>query len=117
VRKAFGGGYAVMGSKELGADLCFAWPTAQIGVMGAASGVDLLCHRDLAAAADPGALHADLVARYEDTLLTPYVAAERGCVDDVIVPSETRIAVLRALRALRTKRVVLPPRKHTNIPL
>jgi propionyl-CoA carboxylase beta chain len=117
VRKAFGGGYAVMGSKELGADVCFAWPTAQIGVMGAASGVDMLCHRLLAAADDPEGLRADLMAQYEDTLLTPYAAAERGCVDDVIVPAETRVAVLRAFRALRNKRVVLPPKKHSNIPL
>jgi propionyl-CoA carboxylase beta chain len=117
VRKAFGGGYAVMGSKELGADLSFAWPTAQIGVMGAASGVDLLCHRQLASSAGSEALRAELHARYEDTLLTPYVAAERGCVDDVILPSETRVTVLRALRALRNKRVTLPPKKHSNIPL
>jgi propionyl-CoA carboxylase beta chain len=117
VRKAFGGGYAVMGSKELGADICFAWPTAQIGVMGAASGVELLCHQALRTAEDPDALRADLAAEYEDTLLTPYVAAERGCVDDVIVPSETRVAVLRALRILATKRVTLPPKKRGNIPL
>jgi propionyl-CoA carboxylase beta chain len=117
VRKAFGGGYAVMGSKELGADLCFAWPTAQIGVMGAASGVDLLCHRALASADDPDSLRAELTREYEDTLLTPYAAAERGCIDDVIVPAETRVVVLRALRALRTKRVTLPARKHSNIPL
>jgi propionyl-CoA carboxylase beta chain len=117
VRKAFGGGYAVMGSKELGADLCFAWPTARIGVMGAAGGVDLLCHRELAAAEDPVALRAELTERYEQDVLTPYVAAERGCVDDVIAPSETRLRVLRALRALRGKRVAPPPRKHSNIPL
>jgi propionyl-CoA carboxylase beta chain len=117
VRKAFGGGYSVMGSKEMGADLNFAWPTAQIGVMGAVSGVELLCHRQLAAADDPAALRAELSAQYEEDLLTPYMAAERGCVDEVIVPSETRLTVIRALRALRTKRVVPLPRKHSNIPL
>jgi len=117
VRKAFGGGYAVMGSKELGADLCFAWPTAQVGVMGAAGGVDMLCHRALAAAEEPHVLRAELVRDYEDMLLTPYAAAERGCVDDVIVPAETRVAVLRALRALRTKRATMPAKKHSNIPL
>lgn len=117
VRKAFGGGYAVMGSKELGADLCFAWPTASIGVMGADGAVDLLCHRELAAADDPGALREELAEQYEETVLTPYMAAESGSVDEVIVPSETRLTVLRALRALRDKRVTPPPRKHSNIPL
>ncbi|MEW2553103.1 acyl-CoA carboxylase subunit beta [Streptomyces zhihengii] len=117
VRKAFGGGYAVMGSKELGADMSFAWPTATIGVMGAASAVDMLCHRGLGAADDPAALREELIEEYEETVLTPYMAAERGCLDDVILPSETRPAVLRALRALRTKRTTPPPRKHSNIPL
>jgi propionyl-CoA carboxylase beta chain len=117
VRKAFGGGYAVMGSKELGADLCLAWPTARIGVMGPASAVEMLCHRELGATDDPDALRDKLVGEYEDAVLSPYLAAERGSLDDVILPSETRVAVLRALRALRTKRVTLPPRKHSNIPL
>jgi len=117
VRKAFGGGYAVMGSKELGADLCFAWPTAQIAVMGAASGVDLLCHRAITNSADPEHTRAMLTAEYEELLTSPYVAAERGCVDDVIVPSETRGTVIRAFRALRDKRVTLAPKKHSNIPL
>jgi propionyl-CoA carboxylase beta chain len=117
VRKAFGGGYAVMGAKELGADLCFAWPTAQIGVMGAAGAVQLLHHRTLANAFDPVGLRQLLAREYEDQLLTPYLAAERGSVDDVILPSETRAAVIRSLRALRGKRIVSAPRKHTNIPL
>ncbi|WP_078857365.1 acyl-CoA carboxylase subunit beta [Streptomyces sp. NBRC 109706] len=117
VRKAFGGGYAVMGSKELGADMSFAWPTARIGVIGAATAVDMLCHRELSAADDPDELREELIEEYEDTVLTPYMAAERGSLDDVILPSETRVAVLRALRALRNKRVTLPPRKHSNIPL
>src|SRR5262249_42879166 len=117
VRKAFGGGYAVMGSKELGADICFAWPTAEIGVMGAASGVDLLFHRDLDHAEDPGTLRGLLTQRYQEVLTSPYVAAEHGCVDDIIAPAETRIAVTRALRALRNKRVAPPPKKHSNIPL
>ncbi|WP_019872009.1 acyl-CoA carboxylase subunit beta [Salinispora oceanensis] len=115
VRKAFGGGYAVMGAKELGADLCAAWPTAQIGVMGAASGVGLLCPRELAEADGTG--RQALYEEYEQRLVSPYIAAERGSVDDVIVPSETRVWVQRAFRTLRTKRVVSPPRKHSNIPL
>jgi propionyl-CoA carboxylase beta chain len=117
VRKAFGGGYAVMGSKELGADVCFAWPTAEIGVMGAKGGVDILFHRELAAADDPTAMREQLTEDYKRTLTSPYVAAERGCVDDVIAPAETRTYLLKALRALRNKRVVPPPKKHSNIPL
>jgi propionyl-CoA carboxylase beta chain len=117
VRKAFGGGYAVMGSKALGADLCFAWPTAEIGVMGDDSGVDMLFHRDLARAEDPEALREELARQYRDVLTSPYVAAERGCVDDIIAPAETRIVLVRALRALRNKRVSPPARKHSNIPL
>ena len=116
-RKAFGGGYAVMGSKELGADLCFAWPVAQIGVMGSRGGVEMLFRRDILAADDPEAERESRTAAYEETLLSPYIAAERGCIDDIIAPSETRDAVARALRALRTKRVQTPPRKHSNIPL
>lgn len=117
VRKAFGGGYAVMGSKGLGADFCFAWPTAEIGVMGARGGVDMLFGRELAAAADPDRLRCELTAEYQRTVTSPYVAAERGCIDDVIVPSETRAVVTKALRALRTKRVVALPKKHSNMPL
>jgi len=116
-RKAFGGGYAVMGSKELGADLCFAWPTAEIGVMGDRGGVDMLFGRELARAEDPEQERRTLAAEYRDRLTSPYIAAERGCVDDVIAPSETRATVVKALRALRNKRVLPPARKHTNIPL
>ncbi|GLI03818.1 acyl-CoA carboxylase subunit beta [Phytohabitans aurantiacus] len=116
-RKAYGGAYDVMGSKHLGADLNFAWPTAQIAVMGAQGAVNILHRAALAAADDPAALRADLIAEYEDTLANPYVAAERGYVDAVIRPSQTRVQVVRALRALRTKRETLPPKKHGNIPL
>ncbi|MFB7908766.1 acyl-CoA carboxylase subunit beta [Kitasatospora sp. NPDC056076] len=116
-RRAYGGGYASMGSKELGADLCFAWPTAEIGVMGARGGVDMLFHRDLSGAEDPAGLKARLTEEYEEQLISPYVAAERGCVDDVVRPAETRLAVTRALRALRDKRVIPLPKKHSNIPL
>ncbi|MBL1082683.1 acyl-CoA carboxylase subunit beta [Streptomyces actinomycinicus] len=116
-RRAYGGGYASMGSKELGADICFAWPTAEIGVMGARGGVDMLFHRDLTAADDPAELEARLTETYEEQLISPYVAAERGCIDDVVAPAETRIAVARALASLRTKRVTALPKKHSNIPL
>jgi propionyl-CoA carboxylase beta chain len=116
-RKAYGGAYDVMGSKHLGADLNFAWPTAQIAVMGAQGAVNILYRSELRDAPDPVAMRAELIAAYEDTLANPYVAAERGYVDSVISPSATRIQVVRALRALRTKRETLPPKKHGNIPL
>jgi propionyl-CoA carboxylase beta chain len=106
-----------MGSKHLGADLNFAWPTAQIAVMGAQGAVNILYRSELRDASDPVALRAELMAQYEDTLANPYVAAERGYVDSVIAPSTTRVQIVRALRALRTKRETLPPKKHGNIPL
>src|SRR5690606_8365527 len=116
-RKAYGGAYDVMGSKHLGADINLAWPTAQIAVMGAQGAVNILYRRELAAAEDPDALRAKLIAEYEDTLANPYLAAERGYVDAVIRPSDTRVQVIKALRALRNKRATLPPKKHGNIPL
>jgi propionyl-CoA carboxylase beta chain len=119
-RKAYGGAYDVMGSKHLGGDINLAWPTAQIAVMGADGAVDILYRRDLAAVADPqerAVLRREKSAEYEDTLFNPYIAAERGYVDAVIRPAETRSQVTRALRALRTKRQTLPPKKHGNIPL
>ncbi len=116
-RKAYGGAYDVMGSKHLGADLNFAWPTAQIAVMGAQGAVNILYRSELTAAEDPAALRTQLIQEYEDTLANPYVAAERGYVDSVIAPSATRVQVVRALRTLRTKRDTMPPRKHGNIPL
>ncbi|MFD9940213.1 acyl-CoA carboxylase subunit beta [Nonomuraea sp. NPDC059023] len=116
-RKAYGGAYDVMGSKHLGADINLAWPTAQIAVMGAQGAVNILYRRELAAAGDPDAERARLVTEYEDTLANPYIAAERGYVDAVIRPSDTRPQVVKALRALRNKRASLPPKKHGNIPL
>ncbi|MEZ0072730.1 acyl-CoA carboxylase subunit beta [Planotetraspora sp. GP83] len=116
-RKAYGGAYDVMGSKHLGADINLAWPTAQIAVMGAQGAVNILYRRELAAADDPDAARARFVTEYEDTLANPYLAAERGYVDAVIRPSETRVQIVRALRALRNKRATLPPKKHGNIPL
>jgi len=116
-RKAYGGAYDVMGSKHLGADMNFAWPTAQIAVMGAQGAVNILYRKELAEASDPEAERKTLVAEYEDALANPYIAAERGYVDSVIPPSHTRSYVVRALRSLRTKRATLPPKKHGNIPL
>ncbi|MFI5657224.1 acyl-CoA carboxylase subunit beta [Streptomyces sp. NPDC051684] len=116
-RKAFGGAYDVMGSKHLGADLNLAWPTSQIAVMGAQGAVNILHRKTIAAADDVEATRAELIQQYEDTLLNPYTAAERGYIDAVILPSDTRSHVVRGLRQLRTKRESLPPKKHGNIPL
>ncbi len=120
VRKAYGGGYAVMGSKHLGADVNLAWPTAEIAVMGATGAVQLVFRKELEAARAEGKeaeVRARLIEAYNETLANPYVAAGRGYVDAVIPPRETRLRVARALKMLETKRSVLPPRKVSNIPL
>ena len=116
-RKAYGGAYDVMGSKHLGADMNLAWPTAQIAVMGAQGAVNILYRSELGDAEDPEGKRAELVQEYEDHLANPYLAAERGYIDAVIHPHETRGEVVRALRLLRSKRETLPPKKHGNIPL
>jgi propionyl-CoA carboxylase beta chain len=116
-RKAYGGAYDVMGSKHLGADINIAWPTAQIAVMGAQGAVNVLYRKEISEADDPEARRADLINEYEDALANPYVAAERGYIDAVIAPRETRIEIIRSLRLLRNKRETLPPKKHGNIPL
>jgi propionyl-CoA carboxylase beta chain len=118
-RKAYGGAYDVMGSKHLGADINLAWPTAQIAVMGASGAANIVYRKELAAApaAEVEALRARRQQDYEDTLLNPYVAADRGYVDSVIPPSHTRSHVAHALRMLKDKRQTLPPKKHGNIPL
>jgi propionyl-CoA carboxylase beta chain len=120
-RKAYGGAYDVMGSKHLGADINLAWPTAQIAVMGAQGAVNILYRKELAAAEAEGRsveeARADFIKQYEDALANPYVAAERGYIDTVVTPSNTRMNVTKALRALRNKRASLPPKKHGNIPL
>lgn len=116
-RKAYGGAYDVMGSKHLGADINLAWPTAQIAVMGAQGAVNILYRKELSESKDQEKLRKELITEYEDTLANPYVAAERGYIDAVIEPHQTRRYITRALVALRNKRDVLPPRKHGNIPL
>ncbi|WP_414689743.1 acyl-CoA carboxylase subunit beta [Nocardioides sp.] len=123
-RKAYGGAYDVMASKHLGADINLAWPTAQIAVMGAQGAANIIHRRELKALADSGASteqvesrRAELIDEYDTTLANPYIAAERGYVDAVIPPHETRAEITRALRLLKTKRETLPPKKHGNIPL
>jgi propionyl-CoA carboxylase beta chain len=116
-RKAYGGAYDVMGSKHLGADVNIAWPTAQIAVMGASGAANIIFRKEIAASDDPEARRQELMVEYEDSLCNPYVAAERGYIDAVIQPSQTRAEVVKALRLLKTKRETLPPKKHGNIPL
>ena len=116
-RKAYGGAFIVMGSKYIGADVNLAWPTAEIAVMGAQGAVNILYRKELSEAEDAASLRAELVTDYNETLANPYLAAERGFVDAVIEPNQSREYITKALRTLRTKRDVLPARKHGNIPL
>src|SRR6476620_2426537 len=116
-RKAYGGAYLVMNSKHLRADVSLAWPTAEIAVMGAEGAVNIVFKKEIERAPDPGQKRAELIREYRDKFSTPYSAAERGFVDDVIEPAETRPRLIRALRMLSTKRESIPARKHGNIPL
>ena len=116
-RKAYGGAYVVMNSKAIGADLAFAWPTAELSVMGPQGAVEILHRRDLAEAADPDGLRAALVADYVERQANPWIAAERGYVDDVIEPALTRPVLVKALSMLRSKHVAPASRKHGNVPL
>jgi len=116
-RKAYGGAYVVMNSKSIGADLAYAWPSAELAVMGPQGAVDIVYRRELQAAANPEVRRTELVEEYIERYANPYVAAERGYVDDVIDPAETRRVLVRALDMLRSKREELPRRKHGNVPL
>ncbi|RMH77450.1 MAG: acyl-CoA carboxylase subunit beta [Actinomyces sp.] len=116
-RKAYGGAYVVMDSKGVGSDLSFAWPSAEIAVMGPQGAVEIVYRRELQNAADPEARRAELVEDYTERLANPYIAAERGYVDDVIEPAETRRKLIAGLRMLASKREELPKRKHGNVPL
>jgi propionyl-CoA carboxylase beta chain len=116
-RKAYGGAYDVMSSKHIRGDMNFAWPSAEIAVMGAEGAVSIIFRDEIAAAADQAAEKARLVADYEAQFANPYVAAARGYVDDVIRPSETRPRLIRALETMADKRDTNPRKKHGNIPL
>ncbi len=116
-RKAYGGAYVVMNSKSIGADLVFAWPTAELAVMGSSGAVEIVHRRDLLEATDRSARRTELIDEYEERYATPYIAAERGFVDDVIDPADTRRVLARSLDLLRSKREELPKRKHGNVPL
>ena len=116
-RKAYGGAYVVMNSKSIGADLAYAWPTAELAVMGPQGAVEIVYRKELAESDDPVAKRAELVDEYTEKFCNPYVAADRGFVDEVIDPAETRIKLIGGLEMLRSKREELPPRKHGNVPL
>ncbi len=116
-RKAYGGAYDVMSSKHIRGDINYAWPTAEIAVMGAEGAVEIIFRREIAAADDPQATAARLVQEYREAFAHPYKAAERGYVDDVIEPASTRPRLIRALSRLHRKRDLNPPKKHGNIPL
>lgn len=117
VRKAYGGAYVVMNSKSIGADLAFAWPSAELAVMGPQGAVEIVYRRELQVAADPDARKAELVDEYTERFANPYGAAERGYVDDVIDPADTRAKIIAGFELLRSKREELPRRKHGNSPL
>lgn len=116
-RKAYGGAYIGMCSKHLGADLVFAWPTAEIAVMGASGAANIIFSKEIKSAEDPAQCRKEKIAEYEQTMMNPYVAASRGYVDDVIVPSQTRATLIRAFCALEGKQQESPKKKHGNIPL
>jgi acetyl-CoA carboxylase carboxyltransferase component len=116
-RKAYGGAYDVMSSKHIRADVNLAWPTAEIAVMGPDAAVKIIHRREIAEADDPERRTQQLIEDYKARFANPFIAAERGYVDDVIQPQSTRAQLIRALRMTRTKRMANPPRKHGNIPL
>ncbi|MFQ5436749.1 MAG: carboxyl transferase domain-containing protein, partial [Anaerolineae bacterium] len=116
-RKAYGGAYCVMNSKHIRSDLNLAWPTAEIAVMGPDGAVNIIHRREIASAEDQDARRDELVADYREKFANPFVAAQRGYVDDVIEPSETRPRLINALHMLQNKRDQNPPKKHGNMPL
>ena len=117
VRKAYGGAYIVMGSKHLRADINYAWPSAEVAVMGPDGAVNIVFRREIEAAEDREARRQELVEEYRQNLANPYVSASRGFIDDVIDPRDTRIKIIRALEMLQNKTDSNPPKKHGNIPL
>jgi propionyl-CoA carboxylase beta chain len=116
-RKAYGGAFDVMNSKNIGADLNYAWPTAEIAVMGAKGAAEIIFKREIAAASNPEEKWKEKEAEYADLFANPYRAAERGIIDDVILPEETRAKLIAGFKMLENKAETLPQKKHGNIPL
>ncbi len=117
LRKAYGGAYIAMNSKTIGADMVFAWPSAEIAVMGPDGAANIIFKKDITASENPAETRKEKIAEYRDKFSNPYVAAARGYIDDVIEPSETRAKIVMALEMLNTKRENRPAKKHGNIPL
>ncbi len=117
MRKAYGGAYIAMNSKHMGADIVYAWPIAEIAVMGAEGAINIIGRKQIQAADDPDAKRAELIEEYENKFLNPYTAAKRGFVDEVIRPDETKAKILTALDVLKTKQITRPYKKHGNMPL
>ncbi|MFQ5748692.1 MAG: carboxyl transferase domain-containing protein, partial [Planctomycetota bacterium] len=116
-RKAYGGAYCVLSSKHIRGDYNVGWPTARIAVMGAEGAAHIIFRKEIAAAKNPAALEKKKIEEYRDRFANPFIAAERGYLDDVICPAETRPRLIRALELLATKQDSNPPRKHGNPPL
>ncbi len=117
LRKDYGGAYDVMGSKHSGADINYAWPTAEIAVMGPHGAINIIFRKEIAEAKDPKQKHSELVTEYRQKFASPYIAAQKGYIDEVIEPAETRPKLISALESLATKREIRPSRKHSNLPL
>src|SRR5262249_33461667 len=114
-RKAYGGAYCVMASKHIRADINLAWPSAEIAVMGAEGAVNILYRRNIAQAEDPALMRTEKIEEYQDKFASPYIAAQRGFIDAIIEPRQTREKLIRGLRLLENKRDTNPPKKHGNI--
>lgn len=117
LRKAYGGAYVALNSKSIGADLVFAWPNAEVAVMGPQGAANIIFAREISNSDDPEAIRAQKIEEYREKFANPYVAASRGMIDDVIDPRETRIKLIQALDMLRNKKETRPKKKHGNIPL
>jgi len=117
VRKAFGGAYVVMNSKHIGGDVCYAWPTAEIAVMGPKGAAEIVYRKEIASAKDPEAMLEEKLEEYREQYVNPFIAARRGYIDDVIFPRHTRRRLIRAFQVLEKKKAAEPERKHGNIPL
>jgi len=116
-RKAYGGAYIVMSSKYLGTDITYAWPTAEIAVMGPEGAANILYHKQIKNTSDPAAEREKLIQEYREKYLTPYAAAQAGFCDEIILPSETRMKIISALELIQDKHVQIPARKHGNPPV
>jgi propionyl-CoA carboxylase beta chain len=116
-RKAYGGAYIVMSSKHLWGDINFAYPSAEIAVMGPDGAVNIVFKKEISAAEDPAKKQAEMIEEYRRTFASPYRAAERGFIDEIILPEQTRPKLIRALESLKTKRERMPEKKHDNLPL